>query len=456
MKKNLIFLLCISLHASSQIVPSNTEYNQNIEWENVFTSGPEGKVNRGLVDSDGNCALVFMPNNMARVHKVDGNNGQLIWTKTLNNKVGFGISEYYENGRVDYIVCGGSGTTQERWIARLNGDDGTIIWDKTYSNGANLYEFDGIRMTISASDGYIYAAGFVNGDEAGTIFVVYAGQEVVMKIDPTDGSEIWSNINLQSEYSIALVESSDGYLYSAGTEYEQDLKLTKLDKSGNHFWTRNISSSVDIIPADLAIDNDDNIYYGGHAGRSGAGDPFDYSCVKLDTDANVNWIKHYANPRGYSLDHIRNELYGIKIGNDGIYMFGGTGDEGNYSAINPPFLSSDIWNGWVLQTDFNGAILRSDIFCQDQVNTATEYGDLVNGGFVIFNDTDAQGDTEVGVMKIINGSNTNYNLINLEHTIDKNHILKINFLGQQLNQKSISTFDVDKKRKILKKIVLDY
>ena len=88
MKKILIFLLCISLHASSQIVPSNTEYNQNIEWENVFTSGPEGKVNRGLVDSDGNCALVFMPNNMARVHKVDGNNGQLIWTKTLNNKVG--------------------------------------------------------------------------------------------------------------------------------------------------------------------------------------------------------------------------------------------------------------------------------------------------------------------------------------------------------------------------------
>ena len=113
-----------------------------------------------------------------------------------------------------------------------------------------------------------------------------------MKIDPADGSEIWSNINLQSEYSIALVESSDGYIYSAGTEYEQDLKLTKLDKSGNHLWTRNISSSEDIIPADLAIDNDDNIYYGGHTGRSGAGDPFDYSCVKLDTDANVNWIKH--------------------------------------------------------------------------------------------------------------------------------------------------------------------
>ena len=51
---------------------------------------------------------------------------------------------------------------------------------------------------------------------------------------------------------------------------------------------------------------------------------------------NVNWIKHYANPRGYSLNHIRNELYGIKSGSDGIYMFGGTGDEGNYSATISP------------------------------------------------------------------------------------------------------------------------
>ena len=49
-------------------------------------------------------------------------------------------------------------------------------------------------------------------------------------------------------------------------------------------------------------------------------------------------------PRDYSLDHIRNCFWN-KIGSDGIYMFGGTGDEGSYSATNPP-LSSDIWNGW--------------------------------------------------------------------------------------------------------------
>ena len=43
---------------------------------------------------------------------------------------------------------------------------------------------------------------------------------------------------------------------------------------------------------------------------------------------------------------------------DGIYMFGGTGDEGNYSATNSPFLSSDIWNGWVLSVDQNGDIFK--------------------------------------------------------------------------------------------------
>ena len=99
-----------------------------------------------------------------------------------------------------------------------------------------------------------------------------------------------------------------------------------------------------------------------------------------------------------------------------MYLFGGTGDENeSYSATNPPFESSDIWNGWVLFTDFNGNIIRSDVFCHEEVNTATEYGDLTENGFVIFNDTDAFGDTEVGVMKIINPSltNNNYNISNL-------------------------------------------
>ncbi len=403
--KLLTILFFQSVIIYSQIQPVNTSYNEDIVWESVFTNGPAGKVNRGIVDSDGNCAVIFMPPNMSRVHKINGSNGNLIWSKDINNTVGFGITEYVEGGRVDYIVSGGKGASQERWVARLNGDNGSIIWDKTYVTSGNQWEFDGIRMTMIGSDNYIYASGFVGGDEPGTIFIVYAGQAAVMKIDPSDGSEVWTNLNPASEYSVGLVESSDGFIFSGGTMYDENLNITKLDKLGNLIWVQDILNTTEIIPADLTISSNDILYFGGHSGRNGAGDPFDFSCVSLDTMINVNWKKHYANPRGYSLDHIRNELYGIKIGSDGIYMFGGTGDEGNYSAINPPFLSSDIWNGWVLVADWNGDILNSYVFCQDQVNTATEYGCLIDNGFVIFNDTDAGGDEEVGVMKIINGSN---------------------------------------------------
>ena len=69
-------------------------------------------------------------------------------------------------------------------------------------------------MNLNSNDNnwfrWIYIHTPIGGDEAGTIFIVYAG--TVMKIDPSDGSEIWTDI-----WNTALVESSDGYIYSAGT-----------------------------------------------------------------------------------------------------------------------------------------------------------------------------------------------------------------------------------------------
>ena len=413
MKK--LLLLFIPLVNIAQTIPYYSDYTQNIIWDSVFTDGNPGKVNKGLVDSDGNLAVVFMPDNQSRIHKINGQNGELIWSKTINGTVGFGITEINDNNRADYIVSGGSDNTQERWMARLNGDNGSIIWNQDYNSSGSSSMFDGIRSTIVGNDGDIYGSGFIGGDESDTIFIVYGGNAMTIKVNPTNGQEIWTTINSQTEYAVSIVESSSGDLYYGSTNYEGDLTLTKLNNSGNELWTRNLYGTEGIIPADLDIHND-IIYYGGHREREGNGEPFDYSSIKIDLEANILWAKHYANPRGYDLEYIRNELYGIKVSDDGVYLFGGTGDENeSYSATNPPFESSDIWNGWVLFTDFNGNIIRSDVFCHEEVNTATEYGDLTENGFVIFNDTDAFGDTEVGVMKIINPSltNNNYNISNL-------------------------------------------
>jgi len=452
-KVTLICILFGIITTKGQIVPTNSSYNENIVWENVFTNGPEGKVNRGIVDSDGNCAVVFMPENTSRIHKINGENGALIWSITIENTIGFGISEIKENNRVDYLVSGGSGETQERWLCRLNGDNGSIIWDKTYTSSGSQYQFDGIRMTIIGSDGYIYGAGFIGGDEPGTIFIVYAGKAMLMKIDPASGDEIWTHENLNSEYALAVVESNDGSMYYGGILYDDNLKLTKVNTNGDEVWTRNLDNTENIIPADLTISSE-TIYYGCHTGREGAGDPFDYTCISLDTEANINWIKHYANPRGYSLEHIRNELYGIKANESSIYMFGGTGDESNYSAVNPPYESSDVWNGWVLQTDFNGDIIQSDVFCHDNVNTATEYGDLTEDGYVIFNDTDAQGDTEVGVIKV--QINNNSNITKHPIILNKTIIKTINILGQEdRNNKNQIMFEIYNDGSVSKKFITD-
>ena len=55
---------------------------------------------------------------------------------------------------------------------------------------------------------------------------------------------------------------------------------------------------------------------------------------------------------------------------------------------------------WLMSVTMDGEIANSWVYSHDGVNTATEYGVLAENGFVLFNDTDAGGDTEVGVMKI--------------------------------------------------------
>ena len=391
---------------AAQIVPSESTYNEGIVWESVFTDGPEGKVNRGLVDSEGHAVCVSMPENQARVHKIDGSDGGLIWSVAFTDRVGFGICEIQGNdGQPDYIVTGGAGETQECWLARIEGSDGGLMWESIIDHAGQNWQFDGIRTAMIGDDGYIYGSGFIGGDEPNTIFVVFAGLELVLKADPANGEIAWTSAIDASEYGLATVQNSSGDLYTGGVMYDEGWCITKRSVDGEVLWTSFIEATTDIYPYDLAISEDDRLYYGGHRGREGAGDPFDYSCAALDINGELIWLNHYANPRGYSLSHIRNELYGIEAGTDGIYMFGGSGDESNYSETNQPFPSSDVWVGWVLHANWGGDISDSHVFCHDGVNSATEYGALIDGGFFIFNDTDAGGDTELGVMKILNGSN---------------------------------------------------
>ena len=285
-------------------------------------------------------------------------------------------------------------------MARLNGQTGKVIWDRNYPYPGNSQQFDGVRMAIVGEDGQIYGAGFVNGDEPNTIFVVYGGQSMLLKVNPETGDEIWSTIHDASEYALAIVQADGGDLYAGGVMYEEGVSVSKFDTEGALLWHEVIPDTETEIPSDLTVDDNDQLYYGCHNAREGAGDPYDYTCIALTPEADVLWKYHYANPRGYSLEHIRNELYGIQTNGEHVFLFGGSGDESGYSASDPIFPTSDVWVGWVLSVTTSGEIANSWVYSHDGVNTATEYGVLIENGFVLFNDTDAGGDTEVGVMKV--------------------------------------------------------
>jgi hypothetical protein len=223
-----LFLTMLPFCIAAQIVPSESTYNEGVVWESVFTDGPEGKVNRGLVDSEGHAVCVSMPENQARVHKIDGSDGALIWSVAFTNRVGFGICEIQGiDGQPDYIITGGAGETQECWLARIEGSDGGLMWESIIDHAGQNWQFDGIRTAMIGDDGYIYGSGFIGGDEPNTIFVVFAGQELVLKADPANGEIAWTSAIDASEYGLATVQDSSGELYTGGVMYDEGWCITK-------------------------------------------------------------------------------------------------------------------------------------------------------------------------------------------------------------------------------------
>ena len=147
------------------------------------------------------------------------------------------------------------------------------MWDQVYSYPGGGGQYDGLRSVMVGTDGFVYASGFVQGDESDTIFVVYAGSSVVMKVDPSNGDVIWSSVNNSSEYALATIQGPDGDLYSGGVMYDEGLSLTRRLLDGTVISTTVLPNTESVIPYDLASGSDGQIYYGGHSPRQGTGFP---------------------------------------------------------------------------------------------------------------------------------------------------------------------------------------
>lgn len=402
-----LFAACQKEEEKDPTIPSGSSYNENIIWRNIVGSTQDEKVNHGLVDNQGNLLAISFPSSGPYLVKLDGESGNEIWNSQLSTNYGipYGSAFIDEEGEIDYLVCGGTDGSQEPWMARIDGDNGSVLWIKTYDYESSGY--DGFRKVLVASDGFIYTTGFVEANDKASFFASEGGQLLAAKIDPVDGQLIWLNTYNDADCGYNIQEY-DNQLFVGAFQYSEGWKLLQISSFTGGLISRfAVPNTSDIIPSDFCISEQGDFLFGGHIARSGSGDPFDYTLSFVDQSKNITWTKCYGNPRGYSENYIRNELYGIQCKNNKVYLFGGSGDESRfYGKTNDPFPSSSTWVAWVLQCDLSGNIEQSSCFNHDEKsggNTACEYG-VVDGSYLyIFNDTDANyevGQSDIGVMKI--------------------------------------------------------
>ena len=107
-------------------------------------------------------------------------------------------------------------------------------------------------------------------------------------------------------YALATIQGPNGDLYSGGVMYDEGLLLRR-SLDGTVLSTTVLPNTESVIPYDLATGSDGQIYYGGHS-LGKVQDLHDYTCISLDVEGTISGDTT-ANPRGYSLNHIRNELY---------------------------------------------------------------------------------------------------------------------------------------------------
>ncbi|MBI2267409.1 MAG: SBBP repeat-containing protein [Armatimonadetes bacterium] len=140
-----------------------------------------------------------------------------------------------------------------------------------------------------------------------------------------------------------------GNIFVAGwiSSGSNDIRVRKLDSSGNTLWTDSFGSGPDSeIARDIAADSSGNAYVTGNAPAAGEG--FNIWVRKYDTNQNVLWTRSYNGTGSYS-----DEGHAIcvdALGN--VYVTG-------YVHYEAPGLASDVW---VAKLDTNGNMLWSQTY----------------------------------------------------------------------------------------------
>jgi len=238
-----------------------------------------------------------------------------IWTHLADccDKRGVGIATDQQGYTYVLGYCYGCGDQGDyaMYIEKLNPTDGSEIWTTTIDPS----EYDDYAYGIATDqEGNVYVIGdYYDYDQDG--YLMYTA-----KLDPADGSEIWRTTIDPSEYDDyaygittytdqegnvnVYLAGDSGYCNYCDSRMYSSILIMKLDPTdGSEIWTTTIDSSeYDDGAYGITTDQEGNVYLTGYSG-------YCYDCV----------------PQRYST------IYTMKLSPDGEKLWAVNGDYSTYN-----------------------------------------------------------------------------------------------------------------------------
>ncbi len=282
--------------------------------DNVFVGG--------RASGPGNASRAFA------VHQVPGNgwatalapdpvNGDYPGGVAADLAIGVG-QEIIAAGRTHTLEVGGTNTgiaSTNILVAKLDNSTGAVIWQTKIPEPSDAY---GIAVDGS---GDVYLSGSISEDLSSFGGVDFA----VIKLDGTDGSEIWRYVVEDpgdNSAAIDIVVGDGGNVYAAGSVDlggAAEMTVVKLDgTTGGEIWRSQIANDVASIPGALipgvegdayalTVDAAGNIVAAGMINATwipiGPGATRDFAVAKFDADDGaVHWINNFGFGQALDVD----------------------------------------------------------------------------------------------------------------------------------------------------------
>lgn len=278
------------------------------------------------VDSEDNLFLAVNNNTRILISKLNGQTGAITWQTGITSPTGeYGFSlELASDGHP--VVAGRmtnlSDATEDFLVAKVSKTDGQLIWSKSLNNGLNQNAYS----LACDSHGHIVVVGSSSQE---------VGPDVILVVKMNLEGSILSIKSIQGvadTYDITgvdtAIDSSDNIYISAsgGTEVNSAAFLIKMTSAGTIAWTRMIGPGrCATVGLSLALDGDDRIYMFAANGQDSPNVPqFDMVFGCYNSSGQPLFQRYWGSPQAWETATDINPIAGqmISVYEDKIAVVG--------------------------------------------------------------------------------------------------------------------------------------